>query len=329
ICEELHAIYPDAKFVFRLSRNGMKQQDIPPYVIKVGQYSLKMLYHMSTAKVIVKNAQFKPYMKKFADQYYVQTWHGDRGIKRIGVEVHPDKNVRSLEGKYMDLALSGSDFGRDICFRRAMQYKGEILDVGVAKNDILVNTPEGLADQVREKLGIRQGEKVLLYAPTFRNSTTGSCQNANFSLKKLKAALEKAHNCKWRILVRGHMLNSGVNGDEGEDVSLYPDVSEILLVSDMLITDYSSIAYDFVLLDRPIIHYQADREDYVANSRMFVYDPEELPFVIAHNEEELLKIAVNPPDPVKNCRDICAFFGIHESGSAAKQAAEYIRRKLP
>ena len=329
ICEALHEIYPQGKFVFRLNKDGMAQQDIPSYVIKVKQRSLAMLYHMATAGVIVKNTNFKPYMKKFADQYYVQTWHGDRGFKKIGLDAFPDQPKRCPDNKYMDLGLTGSDFARDISFRRAMRYDGEILNAGVAKNDMLVNPPAGLAEEVRAKLGIKEDEKVLLYAPTFRNATTGSHQKANFSLKKLKAALEEKHGCKWKILVRGHMLNSGVQGDEGMDVSLYPDVSELLLVSDMLITDYSSIAYDFVLLDRPIIHFHADREDYMANSRMFVYDPEEMPLIIAHNEEELIRMALDPADPAENCRAIREFFGVYESGKAARLAAERIRRQLP
>ena len=328
ICEALHEIYPDAKFVFRLNKHGMNQPDIPPYVIKVPQMSLKMLYHMSTARVIVKNTNFKPYMKKFPDQFYVQTWHGDRGVKRIALDAFPDQPHRSPDNKYMDLGLSASDFGRDIYFRRSLRFDGEMLEAGTPKNDILVNPPEGLAEKVRAKLGIAADEKVLIYAPTFRDATTGSHQKANFSLKRLREALESAHGCKWKILVRGHMLNSGVKGDEGQDVSLYPDVSELLLACDMLITDYSSIAYDFVLLDRPIIHFHADREDYMANSRLFVYDPEEMPFEIAHNEEELLKMAVNPADPAENCRAIREFYGTHESGCASMEAAKRIAKEL-
>lgn len=329
ICEALHEIYPEGKYVFRLNASGMKQADIPEYVLRVKRCSLRGLREMSTAKVIVKNAYFKPYMKKFADQYYVQTWHGDRGIKRIVMDANPNRKKPFPDTKYMDLALAGSDFGRDICFRRAMRYEGEILEAGVAKNDILLSPPKNICEQVREKLGIGAHERILLYAPTFREKTSGGRQNANFSLKRLREALEAAHGCKWRILVRGHALNTGVGGDEGMDVSRYPDVSELLLISDMLVTDYSSIAYDYALLNRPIIHYHADRAEYTAESRKFLYDPEELPFIIAHNEDELLRIAAAPPDPAENCRAICEFFGVHESGSAARQAAERIRKQLP
>lgn len=329
ICEALHEIYPQGKFVFRLNKRGMAQEDIPPYVIRVKQHSLSALRQMATAKVIVKNACFKPYMIKFPDQYYAQTWHGDRGLKRILLDAHPELHKRFHDGEYMDLALSGSDFGRDVCFRRAMAYCGEILDVGVPKNDILLHPPKDACEKTRAKLGIGAEERVLLYAPTFRNKTTGSRQSANFSLKRLREALEKAHGCKWRILVRGHVLNTGVNSDEGMDVSHYPDVSELLLISDMLITDYSSIAYDFALLNRPIIHYHADRTEYTAESREFAYDPETLPLAIAHSEDELLRLAVAPPDAAENCREICEFFGVHESGEAAKRAAERIRKVLP
>lgn len=329
ICEALHEIYPQGKFVFRLNASGMDQADIPEYVLRVKQKSLRALREMATAKVIVKNAYFKPYMVKFADQYYVQTWHGDRGLKRIVMDANPERKKPFPDSKYMDLAASGSDFGRDICFRRAMRYEGEILDVGVAKNDILIDPPENIREKICARLGIDENDRILLYAPTFREKTSGSHQSANFSLKRLRETLEAAYKCKWRILVRSHVLNTGVGSDEGLDVSRYPDVSELLLISDMLITDYSSIAYDYVLLNRPIIHYHADRAEYVAESRKFLYDPEELPFIIAHSEDELMQIVANLPNIEENCRAICEFFGIHESGTAAKQAAERIRKQLP
>lgn len=329
ICEALHEIYPEGKFVFRLNAYGMKQTDIPDYVIRVRQNSIRALKEMATARVIVKNAYFKPYMIKFADQYYVQTWHGDRGIKRIVMDAKPDRKKPFPDSKYMDLATSGSDFGRDICFRRAMRYTGEILDVGVAKNDILLAPPENIRETVCARLGIDPEKRILLYAPTFREKTSGSRQSANFSLRKLREALEEKENCIWQILVRSHALNTGVGSDEGMDVSRYPDVSELLLISDMLITDYSSIAYDYVLLNRPILHYHADRAQYTAESRKFLYDPEELPFIIAHNEEELIQIALNLPNIEENCRKICEFFGVRESGTATKQIAERIRKELP
>ncbi len=327
VCEALLKLCPKAKIVFRLDKSGMAQAEIPDRVIRAPRHSLSALYHMATARVIVKNAALRPWMKKFSDQIYIQLWHGDRGLKTILLDKKPD--MKLPDSALMDIGVSASRMGSEIYLRRGFGFTGEIMEVGYPKNDLLINPPAGMADAVRQELGLPDGASVLLYAPTFRDKTSGSAQNANFSLRKLQAVLEAGTGRPWIMLTRGHNLNRGVAADAGRDVSAYPDVSRLLLACDMLITDYSSICGDFLLLGRPIILYHADRSEY---DRDLIFDPEASPYRIAHDEDELLALAAESAAPdfdaEANCRALAGFYGMRESGHAAETVAQRICKFL-
>lgn len=326
ICEALHEVCPDAKLVFRLNRAGMSQKNIPEYVTKVGHPSLKGLYHMATSRVIVENTTLLPYMLKFADQKYIQLWHGDRGMKKTLAYLSDDALIRHPDWKLIDLAVTGSEYGTRVNMRNAFGYKGEVMEVGYPRNDILLANPPEIREKVRRELNLPENTRFILYAPTFRD--VGGEMSANFSAKRLIDALEKSTGDKWMILNRGHILNTGVHADAGVDVSSYPEVNELLLVCDMMITDYSSIAGDFLMLDRPIILYHADVKQYAEADRGLVFDPEESPYRIAYDMEDLIDIACNFGDAAENCAQLRTFYGVNESGRSCMQTAERIREYL-
>lgn len=322
VCEALLTLCPEAKAVFRLNRAGMAQAEIPAGVVRVRQNSLAALYHMATARVIVKNAALRPWMTKAKDQIYIQLWHGDRGLKKILLDKDPQ--MKLIDRELMDVGVAASDLGREVYLRRGFGFAGEIMECGYPKNDLLAHPPAGLEQEIRRRLGL-SGKRTLLYAPTFRDSTSGSAQQANFSLRRLQEAMERATGEEWIILTRGHSLNTGVRADAGKDMSSYPDVSELLLATDMLITDYSSICGDYLLLGRPILLYHADRGQY---DRKLIFDPEASPYKIAHSEEELIALATNFGDARENCRALAEFYGMKESGHASAAVAEKIRNML-
>lgn len=324
VCEALHEIAPDAKIVFRLNAQGMRQSDVPGYVRRVRQYSPKAMYHMATARVVVKNAALLPYMRTWLDQTYIQLWHGDRGLKKICLDMENADPKKCIDRFYMQLGVCGSDFGRDIYMRRAFGYTGELLECGYPKNDLLIANPSEIARDVRAELGIDPGAKALLYAPTFRQKETGSAAKANFSMNALRGALEESTGEKWVTLTRGHTLNTGVRSDGDLDVSDFPDVSRLLLITDMLITDYSSIAGDFLLLNRPIILYHADRGAYERADRSLLFDPDQSPYRVAHDQRELIDIACHFGDAAENCRALYDFYGTKETGRASETVARRI-----
>lgn len=325
IAEALHALRPSAKLVFRANRAGL-QQDVPDYITRVYSFSPRGVAAMATAKVIVKNANLLPWMRVFPDQKYIQTWHGDRGFKRIGLDLWPDRKDLQREGGLLSLCVSASDFGSRV-YRSAFNYQGEILQQGYPRNDILVNPPAGLAESVRRQLDIPEGVRVLLYAPTFRAATSGSKLNAALSLEKVRSTLENATGERWLCLTRSHELNLGVASDAAKDVTGWHDVSALLTACDMVITDYSSIGGDFMLLGRPVVYYQPDAGAY-HRERDFYFDVEKSPLIVAHNEGELMDVLSRPIDGAANCRECLAFFGATETGHAARSVAEWIARAL-
>ena len=110
------------------------------------------------------------------------------------------------------------------------------------------------------------------------------------------------------------------------DMTGYEDMADLLLISDALITDYSSAAMDFCLLNRPIFLYQDDLEDYTHNDRGLHFSMEDSPFLVAKNQRELTELIekTGPEQAAENCRAIEAFFGFHETGRATEKVCEKI-----
>ena len=131
-------------------------------------------------------------------------------------------------------------------------------------------------------------------------------------------------------MIRAHSASAGLEfGGEGDlylDVSQYPDMADLLSISDMLITDYSSCAGDFILRHKPVILAMFDYEEYVKNCRSFNFIPEEAGFIIAMNQRELELIldTYSDKDYSENCESIIRHFNITESGNSAAQICEII-----
>ena len=322
VAEALHAMDPEAEIVFRLNARGMKMA-LPEWVKPVPRLSLLTLREMATSRVIVTNAGMKRWMVKFDDQTYIQTWHGDRGFKKIYLDVNPRRRYYQREVRRIDLAVSGSEFGSRV-YRSAMGVKGEILECGCPRNDLLINNPQEVQDRVRRALNIPSDVRVLMYAPTFRETDTGERRSAGLSLEEMRIALEDVTGNRWICVTRSHEVANGIASDAAMDVSQWPEPSELLLITDMLITDYSSIGGDFMLLNRPVIYYQPDREDYDKERNGLYFDPDSSPLKVAHSEAELMDMLRHPFDAPANCREVLNFFGCRETGRAAEAVARRI-----
>ena len=326
VAEALHAVAPDVRIQFRLNGRGMAAPDVPDWVEKLPRMGFRTLREMATAKVIVTNAGMKVWMRKFPDQYYVQTWHGDRGFKKIRLDLDPKDPYFLAESGRIDLGVSGSRFATGV-FRTGMGAKGEVLECGCPRNDLLLKNPPEVAARARETLGIAPDKRVLMYAPTFRTGTSGSVQDAGLSLEEVREALIRATGEDWVCITRGHIDSRGIRSDAQMDVSAYPEPSELLLISDMLITDYSSIGGDFMLLNRPVIYYQPDIADYDVERGLY-FDPDASPLLVAHTRQALLKLLSAPIDGPANCKAVLDFFGTTETGRASQAVAEKVAEQL-
>lgn len=323
--EQVWAFTEPEKFAF-LKKKG----------IKVVKYkSFEYLYYVMTSRVYVDNAEFWSILKFRPEQMVLETWHGGGAYKRVGghrIDVNAREQHHAVEKmNKITLFLSSSRAFTDFVIRDAYQYRGEVLECGLPRNDDLLPPDPAVSERVRKQLNIEPGKKVLIYAPTFRNSHTLDLYDVDYP--RLKAALEKRFGGEWVILLRMHYYLSdkvsAIDLPYVRDVTKYPDMQELLIASDVLLTDYSSCMWDFSLMQRPCFLYARDIAAY-QGERDFYTPIQEWPFPLASDNDELeAVIAAFDEDRYhaaveKHHADL----GSTESGTAARQCAKRIAEFL-
>lgn len=336
ISEKLHELYPNIKINWILSRQVCNLVSIPHYVKVVdADNALTVIKTIASSKVYVDNFSLTK-IKKSKKQLFIQTWHGDRAFKKVLYDVYgPNTDVvlsETLPG-YCDYAIAGSKYGESQ-YRTAFRYDGEVILEGTPRNDILVNATEKTV--MKYKNNIENDDcKLLLYAPTLRDISLKNKEAIqsihDLDISKTLDCLEKKYNCKWKCLLRAHPAVASLSGAKKEDdrivdVSAYEDMSHLMLISDMLITDYSSCAGDFALTGRSLILFHSDIEEYKSTSREFYFDMNESPYFIAKTQEELESIIENLSESIakQNCKEILDFYVTTESGKASECVANII-----
>lgn len=337
ISEKLHELYPEIKIKWIINEENRKSTCcLPNYVDAVdGNNRFDKIKALATARVYVDNFSI-PLISKSKKQLFIQTWHGDRAFKKVlyAAENHnPNVVISESHPGYCDYAIAGSKYGENQ-YRTAFKYGGTVLLNGTPRNDILVNATEETIQEYRKRIADNDC-KLLLYAPTLRDvsiKNKDAIQKIDtLDISKTLDFLEKKDECKWMCLLRAHPAVAKLSGANMQDerivdVSSYEDMSHLLLVSDMLITDYSSCAGDFALMERPLILFHSDIEEYTKTSRTFYFSVDESPYFIAKTQSELEDI-ISGLDEINiknNCREILNFYDTTESGKASETVANII-----
>lgn len=331
VSEKVHERYPNSQIYWYFYKISANDPHIPKYVHAVTSLS-SMYLTMATAKYWFVCGVLHFGIYKSQKQVYVNLWHGDRGFKNVlndrlsGQAAKADR----YETYYCDLMTSGSDIFTKKC-RTAFRYFGKVLEYGSPRCDILLKDDKQRYLSIKRELSIEDGIGVLLYAPTFRDHDKFS-QKENVDIDRVLSVLEKKTLRKWICLGRFHPMTHGKNSFNNKniiDVTSYFDMLDLLYISDILLTDYSSSAGDFILMNRPVLIYQGDKEEYERNDRQFYFTIEDSPYWIAKTHDELENIIVNmtEDDVKKNCKDVYNFFGGHETGHATDSLIDYIFKK--
>ena len=300
--------------------------------IKVVKYkSFEYLYYVMTSKVYVDNAEFWSALKFRPGQMVLETWHGGGAYKRVGghrIDVNEREQQHAVEKmNKITLFLSSSKAFTNYVIRDAYRYRGEVLECGLPRNDDLLHPDPAVAARVRKTLDIPENAKVLIYAPTFRNSHTLDLYDVDF--QALKQSLEQRFGGEWIILLRMHYYLAdkamASNAPFLRNATDYPDMQELLLASDVLLTDYSSCMWDFSLMHKPCFLYARDIDEY-RGERDFYTPIDSWPFPLASDNGGLARVIADFDESAYRAGvdRHHADLGSTESGTAAKQCVERI-----
>jgi CDP-glycerol glycerophosphotransferase len=270
ISEELHRRQAGYEHIWTITPGN----EGPDWATCVTPDDRRYVSYLGRAGYVVSNAGMPGYYRKRAAARYLQTWHGTP-LKRIAFDI-PSQSVAN-EPKYLrnfsrdvarwDALISPNAFSTDV-FRRAFRFAGPMLETGYPRNDLLVSPErEEIRSRVREKLGIADADRVVLYAPTWRDSR-------DFDLElDVEAFLGELDD--HFLLLRLHQLVAAsvtATHPRMRDVSAYADNRELYLAADVLITDYSSVMFDFAVTRKPILFFTYDLENYRDQLRGFYFD---------------------------------------------------------
>jgi CDP-glycerol glycerophosphotransferase len=222
------------------------------------------------------------------EQVVVQTWHG-APYKKIGLDnvrgqTFSARNYAAMlrrEAARWDFLLSPNPPSTPI-LRQAFAYEGEMLETGYPRTDVF-HSPgrDAAAESVRRRLGLPEGRRVVLYAPTMRDDQSYGRNRFSLDMRLDLAAARAELGDDHVLLVRRHAKVADevrdADGEFARDVSLWPDVNELMLVTDVLVTDYSSLLFDFAVTRRPMLFFTYDLEDYRDRLRGLYFDPARMP----------------------------------------------------
>lgn len=331
ISEKMHELHPEYELVWIIRPEYRDKICLPEY-IRVVDIKNGLMNELSDACSFITTDPLEIGMNKRNGQFFVQTWHGDRGFKKCLYEAWPEgkRPIDIIDDSITDIAVAASDYGVDV-YHNAFRYYGKITKFGMPRNDRLINPDIQNVAKIKDELHIPQDVKVLTYAPTFRDNKTEK-QDAVIDIENTLLELESKTNNKWICLIRAHASSKGILtkgiSDRIIDVSHISDMADVLSISDMLITDYSSCAGDFVLTNKPVVLAIFDQEDYKSNSRELRIDVDQTGYMVAKNQEELVRFirTCSMSDYENADVKVKMYYNTVESGNAAQMVCEMIHQ---
>ena len=318
-------------------KGSMLKSHFPEKIRRVRRDSYEAFEEIISAKVWIDNSvnfAWNPIYKK-RGQIYIETWHGSMGIKRAGAgDVQNKRWVKAakISGRQVDYCISNSSFENGV-YNDTHWRKAEKLLYGHARNDCLFKSTE--IEEAKRKLcaeyDIDANCSIILYAPTFRDDGRLDCYDINY--ERILESVRQRFGGKWIIFLRLHFHNRKdkiANLPENViNVTNYIDMQELMMAADVGITDYSSWAYDYILMRKPLFIFATDIDEY-NNERGLYYPLEETPFSISTNNNQLSRAISDFDDEVY--QEKIKFFldkmGCCEDGHAAERIVSLLKKLM-
>ncbi|AQY52569.1 hypothetical protein UE46_12805 [Listeria weihenstephanensis] len=311
-----------------------QETSLPEGVRPVSYGTKQALRELATAQVWIDNCRQKYSPPKRKSQRYIQTWHSPLRLKKIekdAVNYLPQAYIdrAKRDAKKCDYMLAGSAFSQEL-YRNSFWFQGDVWLTGTPRCDVFFQDSTIIKRRVTTDLDIPFATKLALYAPTFRKNMEASVYLQEFTHVKL--ALQAKFGGCWKVLIRlhpnvAHLATEFSTDNDVLQATDYPDMQELLVASDLLITDYSSSMFDMGIARKKVMLYTPDLAEYLATEREFYFDIKELPFPLAKKPTELInqvlhfdeityqQLLATFNDSIKQC----------ENGEAASAVANKIK----
>lgn len=258
--------------------------------IQIKNKGAKFIFHLLTAQIVISNASLPTYLPIRKAQKYIDTWHGGGAYKKTGVSYNQTPfQIKKLQwiADELDLFISSSKVFTETKSKNHLISKEKFFEIGMPRNDNLFNPNRQLSDKVKQYYNIELNKKIVLYAPTYRSVDDEASSYEWIDFDQITEGLSEKFGGEWVVITRMHYyLDDKINFKNAVNVSGYDDLQELLHATDVLITDYSSIMWDFSITRKPCFVYAPDLEEYEKN-RSFFTPPSKWPFAIATSNEEL------------------------------------------
>lgn len=336
IVEALLKKKPNLDIVWEVSDMALP---MPHGVRKVKYRSFKAYKELLTAKVWIDNIKTSSKPQKKENQFYLQTWHAGLGLKASEQQIEDDLSKQYVkmarrDASMTNLMLSDSEWTTDI-YKNYFWYNGPIAKTGFPRNDLLVNQQKNIKEKVYSFFKINKTNRIVMYAPTFRDNSS-NFDIYKFDFLRILNILKEKFNSDYVLLIRLHP-NISNNTDIYKfnsrfvNAGQYPDMQELILASDILITDYSSCMFDAMIAKKKVFLLAKDLTCFEKKDRKLLFNiKSDVPFTFSNNEDELIT-NIRKYNEVKYNKQI-AFFeskvNLFEDGHAAERVADIILDKL-
>ena len=324
---KVHELKSDVTSVWIVNASAVK--GMPPDVDCVVQHTLRYYLTLARATYFVGNVGFPSDWVKRDGQVQVMTHHGT-ALKTMGLDLREfpvaarninfDKHMERVNG--WDYSVASGEYSESI-WRRAYPGRYESLPFGQPRNDIFFTASESDQQKARDGLGIPDDKVAILYAPTFRDWERDD--EVQLDLERFAEHI----GSDYVVMARSHYYRKAAGGmdkfsDAGViDVSAYPDVQPLCLAADILLTDYSSIQFDYAILGRPIVIYAHDYDLYAKLRGVYFDLLAEPPGAVAVSEDELVEVfrtrSYESPEARKHLLRFRERFCDYEDGHAAER----------
>lgn len=319
------------QFIYIWSFKDLQKRTEVPDATVVKTNSLKSVLEIMTSKYIIMNNEDIPWFIPLRkSQIVLETWHGGGAYKKVGVDFHNNslfrKNQRMLANSISFYVSSCSKFTEIQSMTKLVPVE-RFIATGMPRNEIFFHQNTVLKKKIYKQFNLNDNCRIVMFAPTYRTSNKVKMQTLDF--QTLIRKIEEKFGGNWKLFYRAHNYTKVISSlldDSIIDCTFYDDMQELLYVSDMLITDYSSCMWDFALTGRPGFLYMPDLDSYINDDRGFFTNPDTWAYPYAKTEQDLYNLISNYEE--KNAKDKIKkhlnSFGSYENVNSCEKVLEVI-----